>query len=66
MALSTHSRPLGNFVMPFDPDHRSFAGLQLTSGLEKGEEVYMSYGSHSNDFLFIECELNTVFLPITC
>lgn len=24
--------------------------------VEKGEEVYMSYGSHPNDFLFAECE----------
>jgi hypothetical protein len=22
---------------------------------EKGEEIYMSYGPHPNDFLFVEC-----------
>lgn len=25
--------------------------------VEKGEEIYMSYGPHPNDFLFVECAL---------
>lgn len=27
---------------------------------EKGEEIYMSYGSHSNDFLLVECQFPSV------
>ncbi|KAI9933715.1 hypothetical protein ASPWEDRAFT_35628, partial [Aspergillus wentii DTO 134E9] len=28
--------------------------IKINRQIEKGEEVYLSYGSHSNDFLFIE------------
>jgi hypothetical protein len=30
--------------------------LRATEDYEKGDEVYMSYGSHPNDFLLAECE----------
>ena len=30
--------------------------LRATEDYKKGEEVYMSYGSHPNDFLLAECE----------
>jgi hypothetical protein len=29
---------------------------------EKGEEIYMSYGTHPNDLLLIECRLPPHFL----
>lgn len=28
----------------------------ITLYTEKGEELFMSYGSHPNDFLLVECE----------
>ncbi|KAB8213940.1 hypothetical protein BDV33DRAFT_196527 [Aspergillus novoparasiticus] len=36
-------------------NHEDNATLRkLTTPIEKGSEVYMSYGAHSNDFLFVE------------
>lgn len=32
------------------------SGSKLTRA-DEGEEVYMSYGPHPNDFLFAECKL---------
>lgn len=29
---------------------------------EEGEEVFMSYGKHPNDFLLTECEANTTHI----
>jgi hypothetical protein len=31
---------------------------------EAGEEVVVSYGSHSNDYLFVECLFQISFPPI--
>lgn len=46
-----------------NPTHRLVNPWQYNPGertinhiLEKGEEVFISYGSHPNDFLFIECQ----------
>lgn len=30
--------------------------LRATEDYERGDEVYMSYGSHPNDFLLAECK----------
>jgi len=30
-------------------------GAVLTFGTDVGEEIYTSYGNHSNDFLLVEC-----------
>lgn len=39
--------------------------LRATEDYEKGDEVYMSYGSHPNDFLLAECEprSDTIICP---
>lgn len=39
--------------------------LSATDDYEVGDEVYMSYGSHSNDTLLAECKLNqSIFVPV--
>jgi hypothetical protein len=32
---------------------------------EKGEEIYMSYGPHSNDFLLVECQFPCCSFRVT-
>lgn len=39
--------------MKFDEDGYT---LRATEDYEEGDEVYMSYGGHPNDFLLAECE----------
>lgn len=36
------------------------AAKQITAA---GEEVVVSYGSHSNDYLLVECELRNIHRP---
>jgi hypothetical protein len=61
MGGSIHSRLRGAMVLlPF----LSVFGFYLcrrrpqltTTATVRGEEVYMSYGSHTNDFLLVECQ----------
>lgn len=42
--------------MKFDEDGYT---LRATEDYKKGDEVYMSYGGHPNDFLLAECEAPT-------
>lgn len=34
----------------------TFVRLLIAFNVEAGEEIFMSYGPHPNDFLFTECE----------
>lgn len=43
--------------MKFDEDGYT---LCATEDYEEGDEVYMSYGGHPNDFLLAECETTTL------
>ena len=38
--------------------------LKATKDYTKGEEVYMNYGSHSNDLLLGECELGPCAMAV--
>lgn len=40
--------------------------LTATENYQKGEEVYMSYGCHPNDFLMAECEIFMKWLRLSC
>ncbi|KAE8373187.1 hypothetical protein BDV26DRAFT_297168 [Aspergillus bertholletiae] len=42
-------------------DHIDYT-FRATKRYEKGSEVYMSYGAHSNDFLFVEYTVDGFFL----
>jgi hypothetical protein len=63
MGRNIPSRPLDAMVI-FLP--RGLGKVSdCTAYLEKGEEIYMSYGPHPNDFLLIECKLSNLLAPLS-
>ena len=48
-----------DYIVSLNPVYSSVLKALISWILEKGEEIYMSYGPHPNDFLFVECAYTT-------